>query len=127
MLFTNSSWGGGGEWERRLSFLGGTNIRGNKYSLMQALLWKCGYADELAIMMRLPSREAIEDILNEVMDMVNRGKTASAAFHFNNRAANRNLIIPVRNKHQVFQDAPFYLGVRLDSPSTHTCLWARPK
>ena len=42
------------------------------------------------------------------------GKTVSAAYHLNNREAKRELDVFVDNKRLVFQQAPKYLGVRLD-------------
>ena len=42
------------------------------------------------------------------------GKTFSAAYHLNNREAKRELDLFVDNKRLVFQQAPKYLGLRLD-------------
>ena len=42
------------------------------------------------------------------------GKTISAAYHLRNREAERELDVFVDNKRLVFQQAPKYLGVRLD-------------
>ena len=42
------------------------------------------------------------------------GKTVSAAYHFDNREAKRELNVFVNNKRLVFQQAPKYLCVRLD-------------
>ena len=42
------------------------------------------------------------------------GKTVSAAYPLNNREAKRELDVFVNNKRLVFQQAPKYLGVRLD-------------
>ena len=42
------------------------------------------------------------------------GKTVSAAYHLNNREAKWELDVFVDNKRLVFQQAPKYLGVRLD-------------
>lgn len=42
------------------------------------------------------------------------GKTASAAYHLNNREARRELDIFVHNKRLEFQQAPWHLGVLLD-------------
>ena len=42
------------------------------------------------------------------------GKTVSVAYHLNNRDAKRELDVFVDNKRLVFQQAPKYLGVRLD-------------
>ena len=42
------------------------------------------------------------------------GKTVSVAYHLNNREAKRELDVFVDNKRLVFQQAPKYLGVRLD-------------
>ena len=41
-------------------------------------------------------------------------KTVSAAYHLNNREAKRELDVFVDNNRMVFQQAPKYLGVRLD-------------
>ena len=42
------------------------------------------------------------------------GKTVSAAYHLNNREAKRELDVFVDNKRLVCQQAPKYLGVRID-------------
>ncbi|KAJ8366008.1 hypothetical protein SKAU_G00148390 [Synaphobranchus kaupii] len=42
------------------------------------------------------------------------GKTVSAAYHLNNREAKRELDVFVDNKHLESQQAPKYLGVRMD-------------
>ena len=42
------------------------------------------------------------------------GKTVSAAYHLNNREAKRELGVFIDNKRLVVQQAPKYLGVRLD-------------
>ena len=42
------------------------------------------------------------------------GNTVSAAYHLNNREAKRELDVFVGNTPLVFQQAPKYLGVRLD-------------
>ena len=42
------------------------------------------------------------------------GKAVSAAYHLNNREAKRELDVFVDNKRLMFQQAPKYLGVRLD-------------
>ena len=42
------------------------------------------------------------------------GKTVSAAYHLNNREAKRELNVFADSKRLVFQQAPKYLGVRLD-------------
>ena len=42
------------------------------------------------------------------------GNTVSTAYHLNNREAKRELDMFVDNKRLVFQQAPKYIGVRLD-------------
>ena len=88
---------------------------------------KYGYADELAILLRRPSWKEMEEGLNKDMtksilvDYLRKwclrlsiGKTVSAAYPLNNREATRELDVFVDNKRLVFQQAPKYLGVRLD-------------
>ncbi|KAJ3584477.1 hypothetical protein NHX12_014972 [Muraenolepis orangiensis] len=84
-----------------------------------------GYADDLAIMLHQPTWKAVEEGLNQDMDVLaaylrswrlqlSTGKTVSAVFHLCNREARRELEISVENKPLEFQQAPKYLGVRLD-------------
>ena len=84
-----------------------------------------GYADDLAIMLHRPTWKAVEEGLNQDMDVLaaylrswrlqlSKGKTVSAAFHLCNREARRELEISVDNEPLEFQQAPKYLGVRLD-------------
>ena len=86
---------------------------------------KYGYADDLAILLRRPSWKEMEEGLNKDMTILvdylrkwrrqlSIGKTVSAAYHLNNREAERELDIFVDNKRLVFQHAPKYLGVRLN-------------
>ena len=86
---------------------------------------KYGYADNLAILLRRPSWKEMEEGLNKDMTILvdyfrkwclqlSIGKTVSAAYHLNNREAKRELDVFVDNKRLVFQQAPKYLGVRLD-------------
>ena len=86
---------------------------------------KYGYADDLAILLRRQSWKDMEEGLNEDMTILivylrkwrlrlSIGKTVSAAYHLNNREAKRELDVFVDNKRLVFQQAPKYLGVRLD-------------
>ena len=86
---------------------------------------KYGYADDLAILLRDPSWKKMEEGLNKDMTILvdylrkwrlqlSIGKTVSAAYHLNNREAKRELDVFVDNKSLVFQQAPKYLGVRLD-------------
>ena len=90
---------------------------------------KYGYADDLAIKMRQPAWERMEADLNQDMGILaaylrewrlqlSIGKTVSAAYHLNNREARRELHIFVNNKRLEFQQAPRYLGVRLDRSLT---------
>ena len=82
-------------------------------------------ADDLAILLRRSSWKEMEEGLNNDMTILvdylrkwrlqlSIGKTVSAAYHFNNREAKRELDVFVDNKRLVFQLAPKYLGVRLD-------------
>ena len=86
---------------------------------------KYGYADDLAILLRRPSWKEMEEGLNKDMTILvdylrkwrlqlSVGKTVSAAYHLNNREAKRELDVFVDNKRLVCQQAPKYLGVRLD-------------
>ena len=93
--------------------------------LPETISRKYGYADDLAILLRLPSWKEMEEGLNKDMTILvdylrkwrlqlSVGKTASAAYHLNNREAKRELDVFVDNKCLVFQQAPKYLGLRLD-------------
>jgi len=86
---------------------------------------KYGYADDLAIMLRRPTWKAMEDGLNNDMGtlvayfqrwrlQLNIRKTVAAAYHLNTREARRELEVRVNNKRLEVQQAPKYLGVRLD-------------
>ena len=86
---------------------------------------KYGYADDLAILLRRPSWKEMEEGLNKDMTILvdylrkwriqlSIGKTVLAAYQLNNREAKRKLDVFVDNKRLVFQQAPKYLGVRLD-------------
>ena len=86
---------------------------------------KYGYADDLAILLRRPSGKEMEEGLNKDMTILvdyfrnwrlqlSIGKTVSAAYHLNNREAKRELDVFVDTNRLVFQQAPKYLGVRLD-------------
>ena len=86
---------------------------------------KYGYIDDLAILLRRPSRKEMEEGLNKDMTILvdylrkwrlqlSIGKTVSAAYHLNNREAKRELDVFVDNKRLVFRQAPKYFGVRLD-------------
>ena len=90
---------------------------------------KYGYADDLAIMMGRPTWEAMETGLNQDMAILaaylckwrlqlSMGKTVSAAYHLNNKEARRELDVLVNNNRLEFQQAPRYLGVRLDRALT---------
>ena len=70
---------------------------------------KYGYADDLAILLRRPSWKEMEEGLNKDMTILvdylrkwrlqlSIGKTVSAAYHLNNREANRELDVFVDNK-----------------------------
>ena len=80
--------------------------------------------DDLAILLRRPSWKEMEEGLNNDMTILvdylrkwrlqlSIGKTVSAAYHLNNREAKRELDVFV-DKRLVFQQAPKYLGVRLN-------------
>ena len=82
-------------------------------------------AGDVAILLRHPSWKKMEEGLNKDMTILvdylrkwriqlSIGKTISAAYHLNNRKAKRELDVFVDNKRLVFQQAPKYLGVRLD-------------
>lgn len=88
---------------------------------------KYGYADDLAIMMRRPTwQEGMEDGLNQDMGILvaylhkwrlqlSIGKTVSAAYTTSTTGKQkRELDVFVDNKRLEFQQAPRYLGVRLD-------------
>ena len=86
---------------------------------------KYGYAGHLAILLRRPSWKEMEegpkidmtilvDYLRKWRLQLSIGKAVSAAHHLNNREAKRELDVFVYNKRLVFQQAPKYLGVRLD-------------
>ncbi|KAJ8353631.1 hypothetical protein SKAU_G00211980 [Synaphobranchus kaupii] len=95
------------------------------YDLPDTTSSKYGYADDLAIMLRRPTWKAMEDGLNRDMGILadylrkwrlqlSVGKTVSAAYHLNNREAKRELDVFVDNKRLESQQAPKYLGVRMD-------------
>ncbi|KAJ4943137.1 hypothetical protein JOQ06_005642 [Pogonophryne albipinna] len=86
---------------------------------------KYGYADDLAIMLSRPTWKAMEEGLNEDMGtlvaylrrwrlQLSVGKTVAAAYHLSTREARRELELRVDNKCLEVQQAPKYLGVRLD-------------
>ena len=93
--------------------------------LPETISRKYGYANDLAILLRRPSWKEMEEGLNKDMTILvyylriwrlqlSIGKTVSAAYHLNNREAKRELDVCVDNKRMVFQQAPKYLGGRLD-------------
>ena len=86
---------------------------------------KYGYVDDMAILLRCPSWKEMEEGLNKDMTILvdylrkwrlqlSVGKTVPAAYHLNNREAKRELDVFVDNKRLVCQQAPKYLGMRLD-------------
>ncbi|KAJ4934407.1 hypothetical protein JOQ06_007202 [Pogonophryne albipinna] len=86
---------------------------------------KYGYADDLAIMLSRPMWKAMEEGLNEDMgtlvaylrrwrQQLSVGKTVAAAYHLSTREARRELEVRIDNKCLEVQQAPKYLGVRLD-------------
>ena len=95
------------------------------YDLPETSSHKYGYADDLAILKRCPTWDKLEDVLNRDMDILasylkrwrlqlSIGKTVAAAFHLNNREAKRQLDVSVDHRRLAFQEAPTYLGVKLD-------------
>ena len=93
--------------------------------LPETISRKYGYADDWAILLRRPFGKEMEEGLNSektiLVDYLRKwrlpisiGKTVSAAYHLNNIKAKRELDVFVDNKRLVFQQAPKYLGVRLD-------------
>ena len=95
------------------------------YDLPVTTSRRYGYADDLAIMLRQPTWQAVAEGLNRDMDILaaylrswrlqlSLGKTVSAAFHLCNKEAKRGLEISVNNNPLECQQAPKYLGVRLD-------------
>ncbi|KAJ3612195.1 hypothetical protein NHX12_020471 [Muraenolepis orangiensis] len=86
---------------------------------------KYGYADDLAIMLSRPTWKSMEEGLNEDMGtlvaylrrwrlQLSVGKSVAAAYHLSTREARRELEVRVDNKCLEVQQAPKYLGVRLD-------------
>ncbi|KAJ4949095.1 hypothetical protein JOQ06_020613 [Pogonophryne albipinna] len=76
-------------------------------------------------MLRRPTWKAMEDGLNDDMGtlvayfqrwrlQLNIGNTVAAAYHLSTREARRELEVRANNKHLEVQQAPKYLGVRLD-------------
>ena len=99
------------------------------YDLPGTASRKYGYADDLAIMLRRPTWKALEDGLNQDMDVLvaylrkwrlqlSTGKTVTAAYHLCNRDAKRELEVYTDHKRLESQQAPKYLGVRLDRTLT---------
>ena len=86
---------------------------------------KYGYADDLVILLQRPPCKEMELGLNTNMTILLEyirnwclqlivGKSVSAASHLNNIEAKRERDVFVDNIRPVFQQAPNYLGVRLD-------------
>ena len=95
------------------------------HDLPDTMSRKYGYADDLAIMLRLASWEDMEDGLNRDMGILAEylqrwrlqlsiRKTTAVAFHLNSQEAKRELDIVVNYKHLSFHAAPTYLGVKFD-------------
>ena len=83
---------------------------------------KYGYADDLAILLRKPSWEAVEEGLFEDMNILSTylknwrlklsaDKTVSSMFHLYNKEASRRMNIMVDNIRLQYQPFPTYLGV----------------
>ncbi|KAJ3583832.1 hypothetical protein NHX12_015550 [Muraenolepis orangiensis] len=97
----------------------------NIHDLPDTVSRKYGYADDLAIMLSRPTWKAMEEGLNEDMDtlvaylrrwrlQLSVGKSVAAAYHLSTREARREFQVHVDNKCLEVQQAPKYLGVRLD-------------
>jgi len=91
---------------------------------------KYAYADDLTIMHADGDWQAVEGVLSK--DMATLGeylqtwklklstrKTVSAAFHFNNKEAKRELKVNFNNETLTFFSEPKYLGVTLDRSLTY--------
>ncbi|KAJ3581678.1 hypothetical protein NHX12_016385 [Muraenolepis orangiensis] len=102
-----------------------SNVPSNIHDLPDTASRKYGYADDLAIMLSRPTWKAMEEGLNEDMGtlvaylrrwrlQLSVGKTVAAAYHLSTREARRELEVRVDNKCLEVQQAPKYLGVRLD-------------
>ena len=88
---------------------------------------KYGFVDDLAIHLHRPTWEAVDEGLNEDMNILaahlNRwrlqlSKTVSAAFHLNHKHSNGMLSVFVNNKRLGFQATPAYPGVTLERTLT---------
>ncbi|CAK6965886.1 LOW QUALITY PROTEIN: uncharacterized protein LOC116980627 [Scomber scombrus] len=86
---------------------------------------KYSYADDLAILLSKPSREAVEEGLSEDMNILSSylknwrhklsvDKTVTSMFHLNNKEATCEMNIMINNARLQFQPFPTYLGVNLD-------------
>ena len=95
------------------------------YDLPDTASRKYGYADDLAIMLRGPTWKVLEDGLNQDMVILvdylrkwrlqlSTGKTITAAYHLCNKDAKRELEVYAEGKRLEANQAPKYLGVRLD-------------
>lgn len=87
------------------------------------------YADDVGLVAQADSFEKLEEILNEDLSTVhnyfhswhltlNPTKTTSIAFHLNNREANRKLNLMSQEVRIQGEDAPRYLGIKLDRTLT---------
>lgn len=88
------------------------------------------HADDVGLAAQAESFEKVEDILNEDLVRVqkyfkswfltlNPNKTTSIAFHLSNRDANRKLNLIVQGTKLMNDDAPKYLGIKLDRTLTY--------
>ena len=95
------------------------------HDLPETLSRQYGYADDLAIMLHQPTWSAVEEGLNQDMGILadylrkwrlqlSMAKTLAAAYHLCNKEAKRELSVSVDNHLLEHQQAPKYLGVRLD-------------
>jgi len=83
------------------------------------------YADDVGLAAQAESFEKVEDILNEDLVRVQKyfkswfltlhpNKTISIAFHLSNRDANRKLNLIVQGTKLINDEAPKYLGIKLE-------------
>jgi hypothetical protein len=88
------------------------------------------YADDIGLVAQENSFEGLENTLNKDLQHMeeyfqkwylkpNPTKTVSTAFHLNNREAQRTLNVTFCSKRISHQNAPRYLGVRLDRALTY--------
>ncbi|VVC42661.1 Reverse transcriptase domain [Cinara cedri] len=97
--------------------------------IMNTTSWKFMYADDVGLVTQAESFEKLEEILNEDLSIVqtyfkswhltlNPNKTTSIAFHLNNRESDRKLNLMAQGVYIQGEDAPKYLGIKLDRTLT---------